>query len=112
MSRLGSGGGRRGGFGATRWCWTAALATELERRGADLRDRLWSARILLDDPDLIRAVHEDYFAAGADVAISASYRRRSRASRARAEPRTGGRLMRRSVELARRRRRGGTARGR
>ncbi len=28
-----------------------ALATELERRGADLRDALWSARLLLDAPD-------------------------------------------------------------
>lgn len=50
-----------------------ALATELERRGADLRDALWSARVLLEQPDLIRAVHADYFAAGADVAITATY---------------------------------------
>src|SRR5260221_750872 len=50
-----------------------ALATELERRGADLRDPLWSARVLLDAPDLIRAVHRDYFEAGADVAVTASY---------------------------------------
>jgi homocysteine S-methyltransferase len=50
-----------------------ALATELERRGADLGDVLWSARLLLDDPALIRQVHRDYFAAGADVATTASY---------------------------------------
>jgi homocysteine S-methyltransferase len=49
------------------------LATELERRGADLRDELWSARLLLDDPALIRAVHRDYLEAGADVVVSASY---------------------------------------
>lgn len=49
------------------------LATELERRGADLRDPLWSAKLLLDDPGLIRQVHEDYFRAGADVGTSASY---------------------------------------
>ena len=49
------------------------LATELERRGADLSDRLWSARQLMRGPELIRQVHEDYFAAGADVAVSASY---------------------------------------
>ena len=49
------------------------LATELERRGADLRDPLWSAKQLLEAPDQIRQVHEAYFAAGADVAISASY---------------------------------------
>jgi len=50
-----------------------ALATELERRGADLRDPLWSAKMLLDDPALIRDVHRDYFEAGADVATTASY---------------------------------------
>lgn len=49
------------------------LATELERRGADLCDPLWSAKLLVDDPDLIRQVHEDYFRAGADVGTSASY---------------------------------------
>src|SRR2546426_1095206 len=50
-----------------------ALATELERRGADLRDPLWSARVLLERPELIRQVHLDYFRAGADVATTASY---------------------------------------
>jgi homocysteine S-methyltransferase len=50
-----------------------ALATELERRGADLRDTLWSAKLLLENPDLIRQVHHDYYVAGADVATTASY---------------------------------------
>jgi homocysteine S-methyltransferase len=50
-----------------------ALATELERRGADLRDPLWSAKCLIERPDLIRAVHFDYFRAGADVATTATY---------------------------------------
>jgi homocysteine S-methyltransferase len=49
------------------------LATELERRGANLNDPLWSARLLLENPELIRQVHLDYFRAGADVATSASY---------------------------------------
>ena len=50
-----------------------ATATELEARGCDLRDKLWSARILMEAPELIRQVHVDYFAAGADVATTASY---------------------------------------
>jgi homocysteine S-methyltransferase len=50
-----------------------ALATELERRGCDLRDNLWSARILLEQPEIIKQVHMDYFKAGADCAITASY---------------------------------------
>lgn len=49
------------------------LATELEVLGCDLSDALWSARLLMDDPDLIRQVHLSYFNAGADCAISASY---------------------------------------
>jgi len=49
------------------------LATELERRGADLGDSLWSARQLVEDPEMICQVHEAYFTAGADVAVSASY---------------------------------------
>ncbi|EFO80949.1 homocysteine S-methyltransferase [Oscillochloris trichoides DG-6] len=78
-----------------------ALATELERRGADLNDPLWSARLLLEEPDLIREVHADYFRAGADCAITASYQatfpgfaRRGLGHQAASE------LMRRSVRLA------------
>jgi len=50
-----------------------AMATELEARGCDLNDALWSARVLLEQPELIRAVHLDYFNNGADIAITASY---------------------------------------
>ena len=50
-----------------------ALATELERRGCDLRDPLWSAKVLLENPELIDQVHQDYFRAGADCVITASY---------------------------------------
>src|SRR5271155_452605 len=50
-----------------------ALATELERRGADLNDPLWSAKLLLENPGLIRQVHLDYLRAGANVVTSASY---------------------------------------
>lgn len=49
------------------------LATELEARGASLQDPLWSAKVLLEQPELIRQVHLDYFLAGADVAVTASY---------------------------------------
>ena len=50
-----------------------ALATELERRGYDLKDELWSAKILLEKPEAIKQLHFDYFKAGADCAITASY---------------------------------------
>lgn len=50
-----------------------ALATELERRGCEINDALWSAKILAEDPELIQKVHYDYFVSGADCAITASY---------------------------------------
>lgn len=50
-----------------------ALATELEARGCDLTDSLWSAKILLENPARIYQVHLDYFRAGAQCAITASY---------------------------------------
>jgi len=50
-----------------------ALATELEHRGYDLKDDLWSAKILLEQPEAIKQLHYDYFKSGADCAITASY---------------------------------------
>lgn len=49
------------------------LATRLEAYGCDLSGALWSARVLRDDPGLIRRAHAEFFTAGADVAITASY---------------------------------------
>jgi len=78
------------------------LATELERRGADLRDPLWSAKVLVEDPELIREVHTAYFSVGADLAISASYQASFEGLARRGFDRDGAAgLMRRSVELAR-----------
>ncbi len=49
------------------------LATELEARGCDISGPLWSARALREHPGAIERLHYDYFAAGAEVAITASY---------------------------------------
>lgn len=50
-----------------------AMATELEARGCHLADSLWSAKVLIENPQLIRDVHLDYFRAGAEITITASY---------------------------------------
>lgn len=50
-----------------------AMATELENYGCNLNDSLWSAKVLMENPELIKKVHLDYFQAGADCAITASY---------------------------------------
>ena len=77
------------------------LATELEQRGADLDHFLWSAKLLAEAPELIRAVHLDYLHAGADVIATATYQAsfggfaKAGFDREHAE-----RLMRLSVDLA------------
>jgi homocysteine S-methyltransferase len=79
------------------------LATELEARGHDLRDALWSARLLRDDPQAIEDVHVAYFEAGADVAITASYHATFEGFEAAGMGHDeGAALLRLSVELARR----------
>lgn len=78
------------------------LATELAARGFDLSDALWSARLLHDAPDAIEAVHLDYFEAGADVAITASYQASFEGFAARGYSHTEtAHLLQRSVGLAR-----------
>jgi homocysteine S-methyltransferase len=49
------------------------LATHLEALGQDIDHALWSAKCLISDPTSIQRAHADFFAAGADVAITASY---------------------------------------
>lgn len=79
-----------------------AMATELEARGCDLADSLWSAKVLLENPQLIRDVHLDYFRAGAQVAITASYQATPAGFAARGLDEAQSRaLIGKSVELAR-----------
>lgn len=49
------------------------LATEIQDRGMNLNDELWSAKILAENPEIIERVHYEYYKAGADCSISASY---------------------------------------
>ena len=77
------------------------LATQLEAQGADLSDRLWSARLLVEQPDEIVAAHLAYFRAGAQVATTASYQATFEGFAARGlDHDTAADLLRRSVELA------------
>jgi homocysteine S-methyltransferase len=77
------------------------LATELEARGHDLSDDLWSARLLVDAPQEIVAVHCAFFRAGASIATTASYQASFDGFAERGISRDeAARLLRRSVELA------------
>src|SRR5271170_2702141 len=78
-----------------------AMATELERRGADLADPLWSAKCLIEEPGAIRAVHLEYFKAGADIATTATYQATFQGFGGRGiERQAAAQLMRDAVALA------------
>lgn len=80
-----------------------ALATELEARGCNLADTLWSAKVLMENPELIYQVHYDYFTAGANVAITASYQATPQGFAARGlDSGQASALIRQSVALAQR----------
>ena len=77
------------------------LASELERAGHDLCDPLWSARVLLDDPGAVEAVHRDFLEAGADCVTTATYQATFQGLAARGlGARDAERLLLGAVELA------------
>ena len=55
-----------------------ATGTELQRRGVDTGLPLWSARALLEAPDVLRAIHADYIAAGVDIITTNTFRTQRR----------------------------------
>lgn len=84
------------------------LSNELEARGGDLSDALWSARLLADGPALLTAAHAAYLRAGAQVLTTATYQASFEGfARRGIGPREAGRLMAGGVELARRAARAG-----
>ncbi len=50
-----------------------SMSTALENMGCDLNDSLWTAKVLIEQPEKIREVHKNYFRAGADCGITATY---------------------------------------
>ena len=79
------------------------LSTTLELLGHDISGDLWSARLLQDNPEAIVLAHEAFFAAGAEVATTATYQATFDGfARHGIDRATTADLMRRSVTLARR----------
>lgn len=77
------------------------LSTALEQQGADFGDRLWTARLLAEEPARIRSAHLSFFAAGAQVATTASYQASVEGfTAAGLDPEEARRLVRLSVRLA------------
>ena len=78
------------------------LSNRLADQGADLSGELWSARLLADAPEQIEEAHAAYVRAGAQVLITAGYQATYEGFERRGIGREEtGRLLRRSVELAR-----------
>ena len=79
-----------------------AMSTPLEAAGLNLNDTLWSAKALLECPDLVRKVHYDYYAAGANAVEACSYQATEAAfARKGIEKAEASRLIRLSGELVR-----------
>jgi homocysteine S-methyltransferase len=49
------------------------MGQELVHRAGDRPTPLWSTTVMMEHPGLVRAVHDDYFAAGATVATTNTY---------------------------------------
>ena len=49
------------------------MGRELQFRGLHLSRQIWSASALMEAPDMIRTVHEDYIRAGADIITTNTY---------------------------------------
>lgn len=49
------------------------MSRELLRLGAELKQPEWSALALINSPEIVRQVHEEFIAAGADVITTNSY---------------------------------------
>ena len=49
------------------------MGQELLARTGATPTGLWSTQVMIDHPDAVRSVHDDYFAAGADIATTNTY---------------------------------------
>jgi len=54
------------------------LGSELDRRGVDVSLPLWSARAVIEAPEVLLEVHREYAAAGADIITADTFRTQRR----------------------------------
>ena len=50
-----------------------AMGTTLIERGVDTSEKLYSAKVLLDNPDLVKQIHRDYIEAGSEVILTNTF---------------------------------------
>ncbi len=78
-----------------------ATGTELQRRGVELAVPLWSARALLDAPEVLLQIHRDYVEAGAQLLTANTFRTHRRNLVAAGLADRAAELTARAVRLAR-----------
>ena len=49
------------------------MGQELVKRASRPATPIWGAQVLIDEPHLVREIHDEYFAAGAEIATTATY---------------------------------------
>jgi S-methylmethionine-dependent homocysteine/selenocysteine methylase len=77
-----------------------ALGTELHRRGVDTGLPLWSARVLLDAPEVLLQIHKDHLDAGADIITANTWRTTARTFRRGGLPDRSAELTHQAIALA------------
>ena len=79
-----------------------AMGTELQRRGASTGLPLWSAKVLMTNPEMVEEIHREYIAAGADIITTNTFRTTRRTFLHADMPDGSAELTQRAVELAQR----------
>ncbi|MBW3582522.1 MAG: homocysteine S-methyltransferase family protein [Euryarchaeota archaeon] len=75
--------------------------TELERRGVDTTLPLWSARAIMDAPDVLKKIHRDHLLAGAEVHTANTFRTNPRTLERAGVKAEGRRFVESAVRIAR-----------
>ncbi|MCP4600988.1 MAG: homocysteine S-methyltransferase family protein [Proteobacteria bacterium] len=78
------------------------VGTELDNRGVDTRSSLRSGLAPLTEPSLLKAIHAEYVAAGAEILTASTFRTTQRAYKGAGEPSNRWReAVRAAVSIAR-----------
>ncbi|MFV2014390.1 MAG: homocysteine S-methyltransferase family protein, partial [Candidatus Heimdallarchaeota archaeon] len=76
------------------------MGTEIERRGGEISLPLWSAKGLLNNPEMIREIHLDYIISGSSVITTNTFRTQERTFRKVGLNNYGKQMSQLAVELA------------
>ena len=77
-----------------------AMGTELQRRGVPTKLPLWSAQALIDHPEVVQQIHQEYLEAGAEIITTNTFRTNVRTVKRAQIGQSAQELTRIAVELA------------